>query len=283
MADYTVNMDLNETLELDYLVEQISNNTIKVSAEPSSGATSLNYVREEYGIFDPSESGTYKLEIDGQTIEIDVADIPDSGIAHYEFEQSLADRWGNNNGNGTGGLQYVTNAQEGNYALNFDGTNNYLDNSGFGISGTGASFAFWAYPRTVSYGSNKTSRVLFWGDGPPQFAISLSDPGQWMAQYYNGSSAVGKCTASASANSWTHVAYVWHDQQEAELYLDGSSVDTSSHSSSASFSGNANRIGLHGRGVGPYYDGIFDGIRYYSKGLSDSEVSNLYNTSSING
>ncbi len=205
--------------------------------------------------------------------------IPDSGISRYEFEQDVIDSWGDNDGTNNGAT-FTTSAQVGDYAADFDGTDDYVDNTGFGVSGTGATCAFWASPRVVS--DSGVARVVFWGDNAPQFEITL-DSGNWDAYYFNGSSVVGNVVSSATADTYVHVAYVWRDQQNAELYLNGSSVDSTPHSSSVSFSGTNNRIGYHPAGSGVHYDGLLDDLRYYSKGLSDTEVSNLYNTGSING
>lgn len=78
MVKKTFSMNIGEVLELEYLIEQISNNNINVTDEPSNDASSMDYISRESGIFNPSETGTYKIDINGQTVEIEVTDIPDS-------------------------------------------------------------------------------------------------------------------------------------------------------------------------------------------------------------
>lgn len=81
-----ISMNVDETLELDYLVEEITDDVVKVSSEPTSGASSIDYIATQTSVFNPSEAGTYKLNINGQTIEIDVVDIPDSeGFEHNDL------------------------------------------------------------------------------------------------------------------------------------------------------------------------------------------------------
>jgi hypothetical protein len=104
-----IQMDVNETLELDYLVEQISDNAVEIDDEPSSGSLSLTYISKNISVINPTEPGIYKLDIKGQTIEIEVTDIPDSGNlqANWDVQQQpesggqtidpLVDQSGNGN------------------------------------------------------------------------------------------------------------------------------------------------------------------------------------------
>lgn len=87
-----IQMNVNETLELEYLVEQISDGPIKVN-EPTSGSSSINYISKNVGVFNPSETGIHKLTINGQTVEIDVTDIPDSVDYQYPFDRFSTSTW----------------------------------------------------------------------------------------------------------------------------------------------------------------------------------------------
>jgi hypothetical protein len=104
-----ISMNVNETLELDYLVEQVSDNTIDITSEPSSGTMSVDYINTRTGVLNPSTTGTYKLDINGQTIEIEVTHIPDSGADH---------QWNYVEGSGT-----VVRDVKGSLNANFTGIN----------------------------------------------------------------------------------------------------------------------------------------------------------------
>jgi hypothetical protein len=80
MVDQSFTMNVNDTLELDYLIEEISRDTIEITDEPTEDSFSVSYISRETGVFNPSNTGTYKLDIKGQTIEIEVTDIPDSAV-----------------------------------------------------------------------------------------------------------------------------------------------------------------------------------------------------------
>jgi hypothetical protein len=88
MADKSISMHINDTLELDYLVEQISDDTIDITNEPDDSSSPVDYIKKQIGVFNPSVAGTYNLDINGQTIEIDVFEIPES-----EADQKLTHRW----------------------------------------------------------------------------------------------------------------------------------------------------------------------------------------------
>jgi hypothetical protein len=88
MADQSITMDVDETLELDYIVKQISEETITVTSEPTDGSATINHINKSFGVFNPSETGIYKLDIDGQIVTIDVTNIPSS-----EADQKLKHRW----------------------------------------------------------------------------------------------------------------------------------------------------------------------------------------------
>lgn len=78
MVDKKISMDIDDVLELDYLVEEITNSS---SVSVSSGnSADVSYMSRNTGVLNPSRTGTYELEINGQIIEVNVADIPDSGV-----------------------------------------------------------------------------------------------------------------------------------------------------------------------------------------------------------
>jgi hypothetical protein len=83
-----IQMDINETLELDYVIEQITNDVVEISSEPSPDALSLSYISKETSVLNPTETGIYKLDIKGQTIEIEVTDIPDSAVSRPDDNNS---------------------------------------------------------------------------------------------------------------------------------------------------------------------------------------------------
>jgi hypothetical protein len=132
-----ITMNVDETLELDYLVEDISNDTINVKDEPSNFSTEIGYIRKEIGVFDPPGAGTYQLEINGQTIEIKVTNIPDSGNLYADYNaielqlsdgetvNTFSDAENQNDLTATGTPTFKTNVQNGNPVVRYGGVDDY--------------------------------------------------------------------------------------------------------------------------------------------------------------
>jgi hypothetical protein len=146
-------MHVKDTLELDYLIEQINDDTIDITSEPTSNSSSINYINRRTGIFDPSETGTHKLDINGQTIEIEVVKIPESGVLRWKFEEvsdcTINDSWYNNSG--TTNANWTTTTKQGSYALDHNGTEHKTtgnDNLPSGVTGSSSrSLGCWVYRR----------------------------------------------------------------------------------------------------------------------------------------
>lgn len=78
MVDKSISMNLNEVLELDYLVEEFSGDSVSFNKNPSGDSSS--YISRDSFVFDPDGTGTYELDINGQIVEIQVTEIPNSII-----------------------------------------------------------------------------------------------------------------------------------------------------------------------------------------------------------
>lgn len=57
-------------------------------SEPTNGSVSIDYLNRESGIITPSEIGSDKINLNGRVVEIQVNDVPESGISHWRFEDS---------------------------------------------------------------------------------------------------------------------------------------------------------------------------------------------------
>jgi hypothetical protein len=88
MVDQKIKMNTSETLEIDYLVEEVSRDVVTINKEPS-GLSESYYSTDTY-VFDPSGAGTYEIEIKNQVIEIEVTDIPDSVVSRPDDNTSLS-------------------------------------------------------------------------------------------------------------------------------------------------------------------------------------------------
>jgi hypothetical protein len=287
MVDQSFTMNVNETLELDYLIEEISRDTIEITDEPTEDSFSVSYISRETGVFNPSNTGTYKLDIKGQTIEIQVTDIPDSGISRWEFEQDVTDSWGNYDGTDNTTAGYTTDSVVGSYAKSFDGSG---DNVNIGESVVGGlsefSIAVW-----LNFNLENISEWYFpvaeykWG-GPTNFFLGHNSGSNTVSFDIGGVSMNRINAGKPTAGTWELYTGVYDGTSNAdavriyrnktrkqETSADGSAVNT--HSLQLKYGETS--------GGTRQWPGDMDDLRIYDKGLTDTEVSNLYDTGSISG
>jgi len=191
-------------------------------------------------------------------------------VAEWKLDNSVADATGNGiNGTNVNAATYTTDHKEGSAAMNFNGSNQYVDikNSSALPSGKSPrSMSLWAKTNDVSanyrwaaaYGSPNASQAMFIGQNGTTlygggFTDDLTKTNFWQA------------------NVWHHLCLTY-DGTTAKLYADGTVV--------ASGAKNWNLVlanAFIGRQVNftEYWNGTVDDVRIYNKALSDSEVAAL--------
>lgn len=83
MADIT--MSLNDTLELDTIIKESADATVPITVADGTEGTDfdLDGIQTHTGIFNPTNSGTYNINIKGQELTVKVtkpSNIPDGQI-----------------------------------------------------------------------------------------------------------------------------------------------------------------------------------------------------------
>jgi hypothetical protein len=204
--------------------------------------------------------------------------IPDSGVARYEFEQNVLDSWGAYDGT-RDGATFVTNSAVGSYAISFDGENDYVGLPNFGNTfdgGSGWAVSFWVNIDTHQTGIFELKKNYY---GPYIFQSG----GVYDFRVYDGST-VYECSSSLTTGTWYHVviqATGDTSNGSLELFIDDTLEDSTATWGTQTDS-DVNQIGARGSsGSRSWFDGQVDDFRIYGKGLSSSEISNLFNTGSI--
>lgn len=116
--------------------------------------------------------------------------------------------------------------------------------------------------------------------------IMLSGAGTWYVWLKNtttieyGSQATGRTFAISTVNdsTWYHLATV-HDGTNITLYLNGSSLGTTTIPGVPSTAGNSFYIGRFTSGS-YYWNGYLDEVALFNRALTSSEVSNIYSNKS---
>ncbi len=209
-------------------------------------------------------------------------------IAHWKLDDgtglTAVDSEGGHDGTLTSGPVWVTGQLGG--ALNFDGSNDYVDVGTFDVSGSGLTTMGWfnadslpatTDPRIVSKASSTAEADAWWqlsiltsasnanirlrtkAGGTTSTLIDSStnlNPGQW---YF----AVGTYNAATG---------------QMKLYLDGTEVASQLHPAGGAIDTNPTvpvAIGANGTAE-QFFDGVLDDVRVYNRALNATEIADLF-------
>lgn len=222
---------------------------------------------------------------DGTVVWSSGPDIPDSGVSRYRFEEDVTDSWADNDATDNTGVGYSTDSQEGSYSKIIPGTSgdvvnlpiNYVD-AGWDTTG---SVVGWVKPADTSGLQNIIS------DWDGKGATLRIDAGSMEGYVYDTSGTDVTTTRPSGGNlsndTWIHFGLVYRGST-LDLYVDGSLVDSQSANGNPIGDSPSNiNVGDRGDLNGSELDGQVDLIDLYDKALSDTEVSNHYETGSIDG
>lgn len=218
-----------------------------------------------------------------RAVDTSASGIPDSGISRYKLEQNVSDSWGTNDGVDNTSAGYTTDAASGDYAKQFDG-NDWIDLGSANLNPKQMSIAFYVKFSDLSDTRRQVSRwtdpsfayTTLWTGSEYRFAINTQSGNQ-----YN----TDDTSFTPSTGTWYHMTFTF-DGDAARIYIDGSETveNTSPSSESIVQDDNGTAIGRDAAGQGSqYHAGDMDDVRLYKKGLTATEVSNLFNTGSITG
>jgi len=180
---------------------------------------------------------------------------------------------------------YTDSNKETNYALDFDGTNDYVAADGVTSnldSSTGLPFTVsaWAYPDTTTKGaifafnktgnSNENLNLLFYGSG-----------GNTKKFYHHGpTSYVGESEHEFEPGRWHHIVVVVDSSGNGKMFVNGEEEDT--WSSGTNTSVNRFSIGQEYDGDGDiasdFFDGKIDEVAVWNVALNAADVTSLYNS-----
>lgn len=203
---------------------------------------------------------------------------PDSAIAQYKFEDdgdltTATDAWNGHHATLHNSPSYTTDAQEGSYALSLDGSNQYGELPiSIGDNGPPLSIRAWVQLDTIP---DDFRSCVATDDSTNGYSLGVTSQEEWDWSWRDG---VQIRTGSFSTDQWYHIVGTIGDGS-AELYVGETKVGSETYSTLTNPVDNT-RIG-DSPGYNNDWPGLIDGLKFYSKKLSATEVSNLYNTGSI--
>jgi len=240
------------------------------------------------------------IDPDGNVVFEAGPDIPDSGISHWNFEESLNDVWGNStvfNGNGIGNIQYSTDSRVENYSLSLNGTDSYVSlGDDIGLNPDGPfSIAGWVKMNetpdraTLLSGFSSGSRGTAFDVEISSFVASDTTDGAFGVHTWDRYVSSDPDVV-APVGTWEHYCVTYSggllDNNNITLYVGGSQVAaTRVESNSNNLANNADdfEIGFSSKNSGnvSLNDMNVDSLKTFSKELSSTEVSNLANNNRI--
>ena len=156
-------------------------------------------------------------------------------------------------------------------ALNFDGSNDYV-NVGDVIEGfTTITFEAWVFHVSSGTWDEISSKAYvnsfgITGDDRLWFHLGDGTVGGWFSP-----SGVGS-TSTIPTNKWTHVAATW-DGTTAKLYINGVLDNTAAHTGTVGSNDSLRGIGGYGSGGSNLFSGKIDELRIYDSVLSQSAIA----------
>jgi hypothetical protein len=173
-------------------------------------------------------------------------------------------------------------------ALEFDGTNDFVDIDGVVTSmrGTEGAISAWAKFDLVRNLGNGTNRHVLattntgGGNGfvfLGQVGVNGNDLFGFRYRVGGGNAKAAEITDTTPFDdgTWRHWVGVW-DATNLYFYVDGE-LQASNTKSGTETGHNAGAIGSNGAGSASYFEGLIDDVRIYNRILSENEVRRLYN------
>ncbi|MGH1435762.1 MAG: LamG-like jellyroll fold domain-containing protein [Lewinella sp.] len=204
-------------------------------------------------------------------------------LAHYDFSGSAKDITTNANHAVVNGAQ-LTQDRLGfaNSAFLFDGEQSSVTAPNSSILNTPqTTLSFWV---NVTALPEQGEEFLFsFGGWQERWKVSLPAHGKliWTTNNTSGISDMDAGDGNELvAGQWTHVAMV-HNGTEDKIYINGAVVATKAVAGDMNATTNVLGIGYNPIDDANYFTGALDEVMIFGEGLSDAEVTALYNEQSI--
>lgn len=212
-------------------------------------------------------------------------------VSYWDLEEASGTRYDLHGSNNLTDNNTVTSAtgKVGN-AADFEASNSeYLsitDASQSGLDITGdLSFSAWIKLESLTTGAVHTICAKDNGAAERSYLFSVWDSGtnNWNLMLWSWDSGSGgeifNVTWSPSTATWYHVVMTYDvSASKAEFFVNGSSIGSETLTNTDIYSGSG-PFSIGGRGDGAYlFDGVIDEVGIWSKVLTSTEITDLYNS-----
>ncbi len=231
-------------------------------------------------VSDPSGRGVAGVEMAFTRTGPGTADL-DGCIAAYEFEGSLEDRVGDNEGTGVG-IEYAESTRSGGLAANFSGNGGAVNIGSASVLDNLATFTVgaWICPRSDGEGD---AGKIFWKYNPAGGSIRFGVSFEGATGVRLGARVLCASVHAESlslttvpVNEWRHVAMTWNNATKlVRLFVNGAEV-TYGYMTRGVGAQNDDAAGeaIIGniKGGGRRFDGYIDEMRIFNRALSAEEI-----------
>ncbi|HSH05009.1 MAG TPA: tandem-95 repeat protein [Anaerolineae bacterium] len=274
------------------LAQLINVNDLKAASLPEQ-TTSTTTSLTNSALITPSGNITLIKEAnpaDGTDFFFTAAGLPsaDSLLGHWRFDEGSGTTATDNSANNRhatliNGPLYTNNVPpalslSSPYALDFDGTNDYVDIPDMNESfADGFTVAVWAYYDSL----NTYSRIIDFGNGSASNNIilyNLSNNTTLSFNVFNGStSSLISAAGAIELNTWIHLAATVDGSGNATIYKNGTPIQTGTVFVPNSILRTNNYVGRSNWLGDAYFNGKMDDLRIYNRSLTATEIADLAN------
>jgi len=192
-------------------------------------------------------------------------------IAYWHLDGTTIDETNDNNGTPNGGVAITEEGRVGK-AYEFDGSDDFINISGFTSTSKTYSFTMWAKSNATG---DTTNRYLF-DSQSDRFVLEWFTDTAGKIGYFDGSDV--SITDTPVDGNWHHLAYVFDNgAATGTLYIDGTSAGSGSYTGRDI--GGSVIIGAGFTGVSANFNGTIDEFHIWNRSLNSTEISQLYNMS----
>ena len=201
------------------------------------------------------------------------------------MQNKALDRSGNGNDGTLTNMSTTTSPVIGKIgqALNFDGTDDYVDTPLVNLGSSAGTVSWWQKPSTAY--NTGTIRGI-WGQtngaAAPELSAQVFSDNNWYVGWNNPSDDDRVIVAATAPNyrqgQWDHYVFTWASGGDSTLYQNGAVLGNKVGGTTVSDLGGSHtlRIGKQGE-VASWFPGTIDEVRVYNRVLPASEIQQLYN------
>lgn len=204
--------------------------------------------------------------------------LTDNLVAYYKLDGNSNDSVGSNNGTDSN-ITYGSSYGKINQGALFNGSSSKIDLSNNLNSVTyNSSYSFQFWFNISSFPTGSTFYKVFGNDNSSASnGVFIDFYGGNLRIGNNGGANISYPFSNFSTNTWYHIVVTYTYNSNMLLYVNGNLVLTSSGTGAALSTSDGAAFGYYRSLPGRYFNGDLDELGVWSRALSDTEITTLYN------